>query len=169
MARLYSPVSSSVGNEGLAQAIGDMIFAWVRAEDAISITLSAMLDIDIETSSQLMASSANFRARVGMAKAVASQNECYLEIGKILDKISSKSGARNDYVHDVYAKSTTTDDIILVKRSAKIGTPKRWVATKAHDIKTHADSVRKLADELLEECQRVMREEFDKAWLGPSL
>ena len=111
MARLYTPISSSVGNEGLAQAIGDMIFAWVRVEDTISITLSAMLDTDIETSSQLMASSANFRARIGMAKAVASQNECYSEIGIILDKISSKSNTRNNYVHDVYAKSSITDPL----------------------------------------------------------
>lgn len=130
----------------LAEALGNMVVAWARAELILSNTLALVCGLNVNMALFGYYRIPTFEARVKFIRALITEWETTLDkeaIDRAIDKLAKLSATRNNWVHGAWAmdrKSPTKDTVVFNFRAAE-GKGRRK-PIKAHDVNHHADAVR---------------------------
>lgn len=155
MAEFYALHDADKAPE-LAQALGEMLLAWNRAEEIQAQAMAAMLCIDLNDAIVLYQKYPNFRSRTQVIYSLIGLRPEFEGIRTAVEKLSGLSKTRNRYVHCTFLQDA--DDpksLFSIDYGELEGSPNRTKPTKAADIGNHTRAVTRRAAELLAALKKI--------------
>ncbi|MEF2074955.1 hypothetical protein [Consotaella aegiceratis] len=141
----YTDIDSFDRDPEIATALGNMVVAWATAETALMFAMCAICEISTDMAHFGFYRIPTFEARVkflqGMIPAWSTTQYDKDEISRTIDRISRLSATRNNWVHGVWSKHRSTDEVVVFNFRAKEGSG-RIKPVKAQDINHHAMTLR---------------------------
>ena len=142
---LYDDIYNLDSEPELAQALGNMVVAWARAETALVKTLSRLTGIGKNRALTAYYSIPTFQARIKFLRALVIEWDTNGfdkdAIDHVIKKLSALSGTRNHWIHGVWSRERGSGNIVVFDfRSLGMALDRRK-PVKAHDIKYHVDTV----------------------------
>jgi hypothetical protein len=140
------------GDPELGYALGDMVVAWAYAETILMGVLACITDCGLNMIQTGYYRIPTFEARIKFNRALIPEWETTVfdkdAIDHEIEKLSSISGKRNHWIHGNWCYERHSREIVIFDHRAETTSPHRRKPVKAHDVKNHADTVRKRAETL---------------------
>ena len=137
----------------LATSLGEMLIVWAAAETVLMMTLSCVLDTDLNQIEPAYYRIPTFEARTKFIRALLLEWETEeynkTAISEAVDKLASLSATRNGWVHSVWCVKGKQS--VIIDFRAAVGSKDRLRPVKGADVKNHNDAVRRRTENLQDE------------------
>ena len=136
----------------LAEALGNMVVAWARAETALVQVFSLVAGVHFNMATVACARIPTFESRTKVIRAMLKEWNVTSDRPKDLDraitKLSGLSRTRNTLIHGIWCREKESGKTVLFDLRSEEGTPGRRRLPSAHDVANHSAAVRKRTEEI---------------------
>lgn len=134
----------------LANAFGNMIIAWARAETALVASFAYVAGFHFNTASVAYYRIPTFESRIKVILAMieewSANEQTRSDLSKAIEKLSDLAGTRNSWVHGIWCQDSHTGGTVTISLRAR--TQSRVKPTKAHDVNDHTRALRQRTADL---------------------
>ncbi len=131
----------------LAEALGNMVVAWARAETALVDTYVAVLHSHFNLAMVAYYRIPTFEARIKVLMAMLAQwdDKFYnpADIKTAVSKLAKLARTRNKWIHGCYGVNLEGTKTVVYDFRAEPNTPERRKPIKAADVQQHVEAVRR--------------------------
>lgn len=149
----YNDIDGLEHDKQLAEALGNMVVAWARAETAIMNVFICILDIPFNAAQTAYYRIPTFEARCKLVRALLSEWKPKKHDAKKIDVAVNKIGklgkTRNGWIHGVWCLNEEKPETVIFDfRAPEKSVNRRRRTVKTNDVLHHVETVRKRTKEL---------------------
>ncbi len=149
----YTDLDNLEHDTKLAEALGNMMIAWAKAETSLLYTFSCVSGIHVNKAMMAYYRIPTFEARTKVILALIADWETNeydpATVKAAVTKLSKLSSTRNGWVHSVWCKNKDTQETVIFDFRAAHGAEKRRRPVRSTDVNNHINAVRRRTEDLL--------------------
>lgn len=144
---VYQDINNLDHDPKLAEALGEMVVAWSRAETALVNIFACIANINFDMATMACFRIPTFEARTKVIQAMLSQWKPTKydphEIEEAVRKLGKLAKTRNHWIHSLWCVDASRSETFVFDFRAPEDAPRRCKPVKAADVQNHVNAVKR--------------------------